>query len=97
MKQHDHNLPGQSPGQSNQCKHLLGNLSDFIDGELNEAMCQELQRHMAGCENCRVVFDTMTRTIYLYQASANKTELPEAVRERLFNTLRLDDLRKPEG
>jgi anti-sigma factor (TIGR02949 family) len=80
-----------------ECKTLLGNLSDFIDGELDDEMCQELQRHMEGCENCRVVLDTMTRTIYLYQASEAETKLPEDVRGRLFNTLNLDDLRKKQA
>jgi predicted anti-sigma-YlaC factor YlaD len=84
---HEHNL---------ECQNLLGNLSDFISGELDEEVCQVLQRHMAGCENCRVVFDTTTRTIYLYQASANEIELPAGARERLFDTLHLDDLLKPK-
>jgi anti-sigma factor (TIGR02949 family) len=78
------------------CKALLGNLSDYIDGELSEDLCQELQRHMAGCENCRVVFDTMTKTVYLYQTSAQETEVPADVRGRLFETLHLDDLLKPK-
>jgi len=74
------------------CKEMLGNLSDFIDGDLSDDACQEIQRHMAGCENCRVVYDTLTRTIYLYQASAAEGELPEDVRGRLYQCLRLDDL-----
>ena len=78
------------------CKDLLGNLSDYIDGELSEDLCQELQRHMAGCENCRVVFDTMTKTVYLYQTSAQEMEVPADVRGRLFETLHLDDLLKPK-
>jgi anti-sigma factor (TIGR02949 family) len=74
------------------CKDLLGNLSDYIDGELTEDVCQQIQRHMAGCDNCRVVFDTLTRTIYLYQSSAHETAVPADVRGRLFQTLHLDDL-----
>jgi anti-sigma factor (TIGR02949 family) len=80
---------------TNTCKDLLGNLSDYIDGELSAELCQELQRHMAGCENCRVVYDTMTKTVYLYQASAQETEIPPEVRGRLYEKLHLDDLRKP--
>jgi anti-sigma factor (TIGR02949 family) len=80
-----------------ECQDLLGNLSDFIDGELDDETCQELRRHMAGCENCRVVFDTTTRTIYLYQSSANETQIPPDVRGRLFDTLHLDDLLKPKA
>jgi anti-sigma factor (TIGR02949 family) len=79
------------------CKDLLGNLSDFIDGELSDDLCQEIQRHMAGCENCRVVFDTMTKTVYLYQVNAQETEIPADVRGRLFETLHLDDLLKPKS
>ena len=85
---HDHELS---------CKDLLGNMSDYIDGELNDEVCQELKRHIAGCENCRVVFDTMTRTIYLYQSGAQETEVPPQVRGRLFETLHLDDLLKPRA
>lgn len=79
------------------CKGLLGNLSEYIDGELSEDLCQELQRHMVGCENCRVVFDTMTKTVYLYQTSAQEMEVPADVRGRLFETLHLDDLLKPKA
>jgi anti-sigma factor (TIGR02949 family) len=79
------------------CKDLLGNLSDYIDGELSDDLCQELQRHMAGCENCRVVFDTMTKTIYLYKVNVQETEVPADVRGRLFETLHLDDLLKPKA
>jgi len=79
------------------CKDLLGNLSDYIDGELSDDLCQELQRHMAGCENCRVVFDTMTKTVYLYQTNAQETEVPADVRGRLFEKLHLDDLLKPKS
>jgi anti-sigma factor (TIGR02949 family) len=78
------------------CSDLLGNLSSYIDGELSEEMCAEFQKHIAGCENCRVVFDTTTRTIYLYQHNPADETLPAAVRERLFSKLHLDDLIKHE-
>ncbi len=77
------------------CKDLLGSLSEYVDGELGEDMCQAIERHIAACDHCRVVVDTVTRTIYLYQTDAQETELPEGVRERLFKTLKLDDLLKP--
>jgi anti-sigma factor (TIGR02949 family) len=86
--EHHHNL---------ECKDLLSNLSSFIDGELDDEVCAELKRHMAGCENCRVVFDTTTRTIYLYKTSANETDVPADVRGRLFDSLHLQDLLKPKA
>ena len=73
------------------CERLLGSLSEYIDGELAPEFCQELEKHLAGCENCRVVFNTTKRTIDLMHAPVEKTDLPEDVRERLFKRLNLDD------
>jgi anti-sigma factor (TIGR02949 family) len=77
------------------CQDLLGNLSAYIDGDLNGELCAEIRRHMAGCENCRIVFDTLTKTIYLYHESAQQVEIPVEVRGRLFETLHLDEYLKP--
>lgn len=73
------------------CERLLGSLSEYIDGELAPEFCQELEKHLAGCENCRVVLNTTKRTIDLMHAPVEKTDLPEDVRERLFKRLNLDD------
>ncbi len=78
------------------CENLLGSLSEYIDGELNPELCHEIEKHLAGCENCRVVLNTTKRTIDLVQAPAEKTGLPDDVRERLFKRLNLDDYLKPE-
>jgi predicted anti-sigma-YlaC factor YlaD len=72
------------------CKSLLGSLSDYVDGIAQEELCRELERHLADCENCRIVVDTLKKTVYLYQ-SDSETDLPLAVRERLFKRLNLMD------
>ncbi len=79
------------------CQDLLLNLSSYIDGDLEESMCEELKRHMEGCQNCRVVFDTTTRTIYLYQSRIERDEIPPEVRERLYSKLNLDDFLKTKA
>ena len=72
------------------CEELLGSLSSYIDGDLNPELCLELEKHLAGCEDCRVVLNTTKRTIDLVHAPAEKADLPEDVRERLFKRLNLD-------
>jgi predicted anti-sigma-YlaC factor YlaD len=72
------------------CKSLLGSLSDYVDGTAQEEFCQELERHLADCEDCRIVVDTLKKTVYLYHSSTDTT-LPLPVRERLFKRLNLDD------
>ncbi|NJC95693.1 MAG: hypothetical protein C3F07_10690 [Anaerolineales bacterium] len=72
------------------CDELLGSLSAYIDGDLSPELCQELEKHLAGCDNCRVVLNTTKRTIDLVQTPLEKPDLPDDVRERLFKRLNLD-------
>ena len=74
-----------------ECKYLLGSLSDYIDGDLSEEICAEIERHMAGCENCRIVVDSLRKTVYLYRVTSDQEALPDDVRQRLFHSLDLDD------
>lgn len=79
------------------CKKLWASLSDYIDGELSEELCQKIEQHMAGCEHCRVVVDTTNMTIHLCHQDAENTEMPADVRGRLFETLRIEDYLKPKS
>lgn len=76
---------------SENCRHLLRALSDYVDGVLEEELCTEIDRHLSGCENCRIVVDSLRKTIYLYQTTASRTKIPEDARQRLFHRLELDD------
>jgi len=73
------------------CEELLGSLSAYIDGDLNPELCQELEKHLAGCNDCRVVLNTTKRTIDLVHVPLEKPDLPDDVRERLFKRLNLDN------
>ena len=77
-----------------QCARLLGSLSEYIDGELQAELCAELESHLKGCENCRIVVNTLRKTVELYHQTAEQVELPESVRERLFYKLNLEDYQK---
>ncbi len=79
------------------CETLLGSLSEYIDGELSPELCREIEKHLAGCDNCRVVLNTTRRTIDLVQSPAEAVPVPDEVRERLFKRLNLDDYLKPKS
>jgi anti-sigma factor (TIGR02949 family) len=76
------------------CHDLLASLSDYVDGELSENLCAELERHMHQCENCRIVVDTLKKTIDLYHTDLTPEPLPVDVRDRLFHRLDLDAYKK---
>ena len=73
-----------------ECRELLNSLSDYVDGELQQDLCDEIELHMKDCENCRIVVDTLNKTVSLYQTSP-EPEVPEDVRQRLFHSLNLDE------
>lgn len=77
--------------QAQNCQSLLASLSDYVDGRAQEELCREIERHLAECENCRVVVDTLKKTIFLYHTTAAQADLPSDVRERLFMRLNLED------
>lgn len=70
------------------CEETLGTLSDYLDGELDPALCAEIERHMAGCGDCRIMVDTLRKTIILYRTYGHQ-EVPEEAKARLYATLRL--------
>ena len=73
------------------CRHLLGSLSEYVDGVLEEALCAEIDRHLHECENCRVVVDSLRKTVELYQTTSEPAMVPADVRERLFRRLNLEE------
>jgi anti-sigma factor (TIGR02949 family) len=72
------------------CRELLDQISVYVDGELESALCNELEAHLADCPNCRVMVDTVRKTITLYHRQAT-TQLPSDVEERLYRVLNLAD------
>ena len=73
-KKHDHK----------DCRRLLGSLSEYVDGELNEELCSVLEQHLEECEDCRIVVDTLRKTVYLYHTTAETETVPPDIRQRLF-------------
>jgi anti-sigma factor RsiW len=76
------------------CRQLLSTLGDYVDGTLSGDLCTELEQHMKDCQRCRVVVNTMKKTIELYHETSEDTHLPDDVRERLYLRLNLDDYLK---
>jgi anti-sigma factor RsiW len=74
-----------------ECHRLIHLLSDYVDGELDESLCRELEEHINGCDNCRIVVNTLKKTVSLYQTEENTCSCPDDVRERLYKRLNLED------
>jgi anti-sigma factor RsiW len=64
------------------CRQVIDKISEYIDGELDPELTRELQRHLAHCEDCRIVVDTTNKTVAIFN-HADPAALPDDVRERL--------------
>ena len=73
------------------CHDLLASLSEYVDGSLQAELCQEIERHLHECNKCRVVVNTLKKTVELYQDTAEDCGMPDEVRRRLFVRLELKD------
>ena len=72
------------------CHALLGELSAYIDGELDPGLCAEINAHMADCQNCRAVVHTLQETVALYR-DLPRPALPDEVGQRLRRLLSAGD------
>jgi anti-sigma factor (TIGR02949 family) len=75
------------------CGEMLGALSDYLDGELEARLCAEIEAHMAGCPDCKIMVDTLRKTVVLYR-TRGQAEVPDDVRSRLYAVLDLEALAK---
>jgi anti-sigma factor RsiW len=69
------------------CENVIHELSDFIDGDLDVALQQELESHLQDCADCRLVVDQTKKTIEIF-CDSEPVELPGDVRNRLHEAVR---------
>jgi anti-sigma factor RsiW len=74
------------------CRDLLDALSDYVDGELDESLCADIEEHLKDCNPCRVEVDTVKKTVTLFRDHL-PYEIPLTVQDRLHRVL-LDRWRK---
>jgi predicted anti-sigma-YlaC factor YlaD len=68
------------------CKEVLDNLSNYIDGEGSEELRKAIELHISRCGRCRVVFDTTGKMLKIV-TDAEPFEVPLAVSARLYARL----------
>jgi RNA polymerase sigma-70 factor (ECF subfamily) len=64
-----------APRQRN-CKEMFGELSNYLDDELDDSLCEELEKHMDGCEPCKAFLSTLERSIEECRKTQNESPDP---------------------
>lgn len=68
------------------CSEFLKELTDYLDGVIDDRTKKELDEHLLWCHNCYVVCNTTKRTIEIYRGS-ELYELPDDLRTRLRSAI----------
>ena len=45
------------------CKDMFAELSNYLDEQLDDSLCEELERHLKGCEPCEVFLSSLKATV----------------------------------
>ena len=72
---------GPSSEKQGDCRAQLAELFAYLDGELSEARCRAIERHLASCECCDELAAGLRRAIAVCRASGRE-RLPPRVRAR---------------
>ena len=64
------------------CLEMFEKLSEFIDGELDQATCAEIQKHAEDCVACFSCLETLKRTVALCKTVGDKP-IPHNLSEKL--------------
>ena len=72
------------------CSEVYDHLCDNLDEKLNSESCRQIKAHIADCENCTALLDSLKKTVYLYRHYPTP-KLPKKIKKELFAVIRYDN------
>ncbi|MBZ5680146.1 MAG: sigma-70 family RNA polymerase sigma factor [Acidobacteriia bacterium] len=51
------------PPRAARCKAMFAELSSYLDEQLDDSLCEELEQHLNGCEPCKAFLSSLASTI----------------------------------
>ena len=64
------------------CEHVLNELSNFIDGDIDPGLRAEIEGHLKMCRRCSVLHDSLRKMLVIV-ADERTFEIPVGYSERL--------------
>jgi anti-sigma factor RsiW len=72
---------------SRECRDVLAGISAYLDGDLEAAACETIERHCRHCARCAAFVTGLRETVGLCRR-AGSVPLPESVRRRARESVR---------
>ena len=65
------------------CAQLYDRLTDLTEGSLPGDVCEEVNRHLAECQDCQLLRQDLEDLARLCREGATPTTMPDEVRHRI--------------
>lgn len=69
------------PPRPGRCKAMFAELSEYLDQQLDDSLCQELEKHLDGCGPCKAFLASLEATIQQCRTSPKESPDPEKAAE----------------
>ena len=69
------------------CEHVIGQISNYIDGDIPPELRARIDSHLAGCAHCHAILDG-ARNIVALVADERLLELPRGFSNRLYHKMK---------
>ena len=69
------------------CQELFARLSEYLDHELDEVTCQDIERHLDACAPCQACFATLKRTVAICREAPARAVASEDFNRRLRSAI----------
>ncbi len=84
-----HEQPSNDQPRSARCKAMFAELSNYLDEQLDDSLCEELERHLNGCEPCKAFLSSLKETVE--QCRRAPAECPASKKAARLRTQLLKD------
>lgn len=78
-------------------EHRRDELAAYLLGALEPGEAAELERHLAGCDECRTELEWLRPAVQLLPESVQRVEPPRELRGRLMEQVRSEAVQEAEG
>ena len=75
----------------NYCEEYLIKISEYIDGELPAHHVKALEEHLYKCKKCEAFYESILKTIKLFQILDGESVLPQKTKKGLLDCFHCDD------
>ncbi len=72
-----HEQPGNEQLRPARCKAMFAELSNYLDEQLDDSLCEELERHLNGCEPCQAFLASLKATVEQCRRSPSEGPDPQ--------------------